>query len=164
MRRPWRTDGAVERVVDADPATVYAVVSDISRVGERSPECRTATWGAGQPGAVGSTFLGRNRVGRLVRWSRRCEVVTAEPAVAFAFRTLPERWDISRQDSTTWSYRLEQVERGTRVTHSYEITTLPHQPLRWIFGMLLPDHRDMRPQMAHNLAVLRDQLSTGTST
>jgi len=163
MRRPWRTDGSVERVVDAGPATVYAVLSDISRIGERSPECRSATWEAGQPGAVGSTFRGRNRVGKLVRWSRRCEVVTAEPGVAFAFRTLPERWDVSRQDITTWSYRLEEVQHGTRVTHSYEVTRLPHQPLRWIFGLLLPDHRDMRPQMAHNLAVLRDQLSTSAS-
>lgn len=160
-RRPWRTQGAVERVVDADPAAVYALLSDVTRVGERSPECHSATWEDGDPGVVGSIFRGRNRVGLLARWSRRCEVLRADPGVDFAFRTLPERWDVTRQDSTTWAYRLEEVEHGTRVTHSYEITRLPHRPLRWLFGRLLPDHRDMRPQMAHNLAVLGDQLAAG---
>jgi hypothetical protein len=98
-------------------------------------------------------------VGRLARWSRRCEVLRADPGVAFVFRTLPERWDVSRQDSTTWTYHLSATGDGTRVTHSYEITRLPRRPLRWIFGLLIPDHRDMRPQMAHNLAVLADQLT-----
>lgn len=158
MKRPWRTHGAVEQLVEADPATVYALLSDVTRVGERSPECRSASWEGGEPGMPGSVFRGRNRVGRLVRWSRRCEVVQAEPGVAFAFRTLPERWDVSRQDSTTWAYHLREVEHGTHVTHSYEITRLPHRPLRWAYGRLLPDHRDMRPQMARNLAVLADQL------
>lgn len=162
-RRPWRTHGSVERVVSADPATAYALVSDVTRVGERSPECRSATWETGTPGAVGATFRGRNRAGLLARWSRRCEVLRADPGVTFAFRTLPERWDVTRQDSTTWSYHLEPAGKGTRVTHSYEITRLPHRPLQWLFGRLLPDHRDMRPQMAHNLVVLDDQLGRRTT-
>lgn len=158
--RPWRTQGYVERVVDADPLTVYAVVSDVTRVGERSTECRSATWELGPPGMPGSVFRGRNRVGRLARWSRRCEVTRADAGVAFEFRTLPERWDPSRQDSTTWGYRFERVDGGTLVTHSYEITRLPRLPFRWLFGRLLPEHRDMRPQMMHNLAALGDQLAS----
>jgi hypothetical protein len=157
--RAWRTAGEVELVVDGDPALVYALVSDVTRVGERSPECRSAEWDSGEPGTVGATFRGRNRVGRLARWSRRCEVVRAEPGVAFAFRTLPERWDVTRQDSTVWAYQLEELAHGTRVTHSYEITRLPHLPLRWLYGRLLPDHRDMRPQMAYNLAALATQVA-----
>jgi hypothetical protein len=151
-------------MIGADPATVYAVLSDVTRIGERSPECRSAVWEGGAPGMVGSTFRGRNRAGRLARWSRRCVVLRAEPGVAFAFRTLPERWDVSRRDSTTWTYHLEAVDQGTRVTHTYEITRLPYRPLRWVFGRLLPDHRDMRPQMAHNLAALGEQLDRGAPT
>jgi hypothetical protein len=157
-RRPWRTDGSVDVVVDADPETVYALLSDVTRVGERSTECRSASWESGEPGTVGATFRGHNKAGALARWSRRCEVVRADPGSAFVFRTVPERWDVTRQDSTTWSYELEHVADGTRVTHSYRITRLPHAPLRVLFGLLIPDHRDMRPQMRHNLDVLAAQV------
>ena len=159
MSRPWRTSGSVELVVDADPGTVYARVSDVTRIGERSTECRSATWVSGEPGARGSVFRGRNRWGWAARWSRRCEVTEADPGRAFAFRTLPERWDVTRRDSTTWAYALEQVEGGTRVRHSYGVTMLPLRPLRAVYGVLLPHHRDMRPQMVENLTALRDQLA-----
>jgi hypothetical protein len=161
-RRPWRTTGTVEQVVDATPAQVYALVSDVTRIGERSPECHTATWHSGVPGTVGAVFRGRNRVGLLARWSRRCEVTAAEPGRAFAFRTLPERLDPTRRDSTTWTYRISPVDGGTRVEHSYEITLLPLRPLRAVYGIAIPDHRDMRPQMQQNLAALDRLLATSS--
>jgi Polyketide cyclase / dehydrase and lipid transport len=160
--RAWRTSGSVDLVVPAQPDDVYGVVSDVTRIGERSPECHTARWLPGAPAAtVGAVFRGSNRAGLLARWSRRCEVVAAEPGRAFAFRTLPERLDMSRRDSTTWRYDLEPVDGGTRVRHSYEITLPPPAPLRALYGVLLPHHRDMRPQMRANLEVLRDQFSAG---
>jgi hypothetical protein len=158
--RPWRTSGSVERVVPADPDAVYALVSDVTRIGERSPECHAARWLPGSPaGAVGSVFRGSNRVGLLARWSRRCEVIAAEQGRAFAFRTLPERLDVSRRDSTTWRYDLDAVAGGTRVTHSYEITLLPLRPMRALYGRLIPQHRDMRPQMHANLEALHRLLA-----
>jgi hypothetical protein len=155
--RPWRTAGSVELVVTADPDDVYAVVSDVTRIGERSPECHTARWLPGAPsGSLGAVFRGSNRAGWAARWSRRCEVVAAEPGRAFAFRTLPERLDVSRRDSTIWRYELEPVDGGTRVTHSYEITQLPLRPMRALYGVLMPHHRDMRPQMQANLDALNE--------
>ena len=155
----------VELVVPADPVDVYRVVSDVTRIGERSPECHTAAWLPGAPhGAVGSVFRGRNRSGWAARWSRRCEVVAAEPGRTFAFRTLPERIDLTRRDSTTWRYDLEPVVGGTRVAHSYEISRLPLRPMRALYGVLLPHHRDMRPQMQANLEVLRDQFAPEHAT
>lgn len=159
-RRPWRTGGSVDLVVPADPEDVYAVVSDVTRIGERSPECHAARWLPGAaPGAAGAVFRGSNRAGRAVRWTRRCEVVVADRGRAFAFRTLPERLDVSRRDSTTWRYELEPTDRGTRVTHSYEITALPLRPVRALYGVLLPQHRDMRPQMRANLEALARQFT-----
>ena len=158
--RTWRTSGSVDLVVPAEPEAVYAVVSDVTRIGERSPECHTADWLPGAPaGTVGAVFRGRNRAGWAARWSRRCEVVAAERGRAFAFRTVPERLDVSRRDSTTWGYDLEPVDGGTLVTHSYEITVLPLRPFRAVFGALLPDHRDMRPQMRANLEALHDMFA-----
>lgn len=158
-RRPWRTSGAVELVVPADPQAVYELVSDVTRIGERSPECRSARWESGEPAAVGAVFRGLNRVGWAARWSRRCEVTAAEPGRMFAFRTVPERLDLTRRDSTTWRYEIEAVEGGSRVRHSYVITRLPLRLFRAVYGVLLPQHRDMRPQMRDNLAMLAEQLS-----
>lgn len=150
--------------VPADPDAVYAVVADVTRIGERSPECHRAGWLPGAPaGSVGAVFRGSNRSGWAARWSRRCEVTVADPGRAFAFRTVPEWLDVSRRDSTTWRYDFEPVDGGTRVSHSYEISRLPLPPMRALYGVLLPHHRDMRPQMLANLEALRDQFTAPTT-
>lgn len=159
-RRLWRTEGAVDTSITAAPAEVHAVVADVTRTGERSPECRAAEWLPGSvPGAVGSRFRGRNRAG-VARWSRICEVTVNEPGSRFAFRTVPERVDLSRRDSTTWSYTFVSEGDGTRVAHSYEITMLPLRPFRALYGRMLPHHRDMRPQMSETLEALKVSLES----
>lgn len=157
----WRSEGEVELLIAAPPDVVYAAVADVTRTGERSPECRKAEWLPGPvPATVGARFRGRNRSG-LARWSRVCEVIEAEPGRSFAFRTVPERFDPSRRDSTTWRYTLAVDPDGrTRVTHSYEITLLPLALFRALYGRLLPHHRDMRPQMAETLQALKASLES----
>jgi hypothetical protein len=154
MSRTWRTSGSVERVVPARPDDVYREVADVTSTGERSDECRRVEWlgGAREP-AVGARFRGHNRSG-LARWSRVCEVVEAKPGEAFAFRTVPERIDPSRHDSTTWRYDLRPHEGGTLVRHSYEVTVMPFRAFKLLFGVLMPHHRDMRPAMQHTLDAL----------
>ena len=160
MGREWRTTGSVERHVAAAPEEVYAVVSDVTATGELSGECRRAEWlpGSPQEPAAGARFRGHNK-SRLARWNRVCEVVEAEPGRAFAFRTVPERFDPSRMDSTVWRYDLDPEGDGTRVRHSYEITMLPLRPFRALYGVLLPEHRDMRPSMRRTLDSLAERLS-----
>ena len=48
----------VERVIPASPETLYGIVTDGSRIGEMSPECRSATWVGKTQAAevVGSDF------------------------------------------------------------------------------------------------------------
>ncbi len=157
-RRTWRTEGSVDTFIAAPLGDVYAAVADVTRIGERSPECRAAEWLPGStPGQVGSRFRGRNRSG-IARWSRVCEVTANDPRSRFVFRTVPERIDPSRRDSTTWSYTFVPEGHGTRVTHSYEVTMLPSRPFRALYGWLLPHHRDMRPQMTQTLAALKEAL------
>ena len=158
--RVWRTEGAVDTFIAAPPSDVHAAVADITRTGERSPECRAAEWLPGStPGAVGSRFRGRNRSG-LARWSRVCEVTANDPGCSFAFRTVPERIDLSRRDSTTWSYTFVSEGDGTRVSHSYEITMLPLRPFWVLYGRIFPHHRDMRPQMSETLEALKKSLES----
>lgn len=154
----WRAGGKVDVHVDAPPEAVYDVVADVTRIGERSPECRTAAWLDGSDRAsVGSRFRGRNRWGMFARWSRTCEVLVAAPGDELTFRTVPTR-DPSRRDSTVWSYRLSPEGAGTRVVHSYEVVLMPLLPFRLLYGAMLPQHRDMRPQMQENLDRLKHQL------
>lgn len=160
MGTAWRGGGSVERVIEADPQEVYRLISDITSVGERSDECRSADWLPGGPRepVVGARFRGRNRSG-VARWSRVCEITAAVPGRTFAFRTVPERWDPSRADSTTWRYDLEPSPEGTLVRHSYEITQPPKKPFKALYSVLLPQHRDMRPAMAETLRRLADKLA-----
>lgn len=161
MGTAWRNGGSVERLVAADPQAVYRLISDITSAGERSDECRAAAWLPEGPRAavVGARFRGRNRSG-VARWSRVCEITEAEPGRAFAFRTLPERWDPSRADSTTWRYELEARAEGTTlVRHSYEITRPPKQPFKALYSVLLPQHKDMRPAMEETLRRVADKFA-----
>lgn len=156
--RPWRRSGSATVTIGASADVVYERIVDVTATGERSLECRTAEWLPGaEPGTVGARFRGRNRSG-LARWSRVCEVIEARPGAAFAFRTVPHRFDPSRSDSTIWRYRLEAEGDATIVTHEYEIVTLPSPLFRAVYGRLLPHHRDMRPHMAHTLEALRREV------
>lgn len=156
--RPWRRSGSTSLAIAAPAHVVYERVVDVTGTGRRSLECRTAQWLPGaEPGAVGARFRGRNRSG-LARWSRICEVVEAEPAAAFAYRTVPHRFDPSRADSTIWRYRIHPDADATVVTHEYEIVQLPKPFFRALYGRMLPHHRDMRPHMAHTLDALKAEL------
>jgi hypothetical protein len=156
MARAWRDEGSLECVIDADAGAIYARIADVSTAGDRSVECRSCEWLPGvAPGTVGARFRGRNR-SALARWSRVCEVTEAEPGRRFSFRTVPERFDPTRADSTTWSYLLVPEETGTRVPHAYRI--------KWLYGQLFPQHRDVRPQMRHTLETLRAELEAPESS
>jgi hemerythrin-like domain-containing protein len=151
----YRRRGQVSLHIDASQQDLYDVVADVTRIGERSPECHTARWLPGPPQhAVGARFRGYNKKG-LIRWSRKCEVITADPGHAFAYRTIPERVDLSRRDSTTWTYLFTPEAIGTRVTHSYDVTLPPLRAFIALYRRVMPQHSDMRPAMTDNLTALK---------
>ncbi len=157
----YRVRGQVSLDIQASPQALYDLVADVTRIGERSPECYAARWLPGlPPHTVGARFRGQNRKGP-IRWSRVCEIVTAEPGQEFAYRTIPERADLSRRDSTTWSYRFTPGNTQTRVTHSYDVTQLPLRPFLALYRRLMPQHADMRPAMTRNLAALKQTAEFG---
>ena len=151
----YRRRGQVSLHIEAASQDLYDVVADVTSVGERSPECHKARWLPGSlPHTVGARFRGYNKKG-LIRWSRVCEVVTADPGHAFAYRTIPEPVDLSRHDSTTWTYRFTPEATGTIVTHSYEVTVPPMRPFLALYKRIMPQHADMRPAMTDNLTALK---------
>lgn len=134
--------------VEASPEEVYAIVSDVTRTPEWSPEVIRCRWvdGADRP-KVGARFRGTSR-SRLVRWTCTCEVVTADPGREFAFRTL---FDRVNKDSTTWRYTFEPRDRGTVVTESYEVHDPPTRLIRVVAGLFGDRPEDMTTHMETSL-------------
>jgi hypothetical protein len=160
MGNEWRRQAAAQLQIDKPPSAVYARIVDVATVGRRSLECHRATWldGSVPPGQVGSRFRGHNRAG-LLRWSRVNEVIEAEPDRRFTFRTVPQRLDPTRADSTRWTYTIEPIGgHGSLVTHAYRIERLPIGPLRWVYGKVMSHHRDMLPHLQYTLEALRVEL------
>jgi hypothetical protein len=141
---------SVSKDISAGADELYELIADVTRIGDWSPECRSARWLDGATHArVGARFRGVNRWG-LVRWARLCEVTVAEPGRRFAFRTVPT-WLM--RDSTSWRFDLEPLsDGGTRVVESYQVLrALPTLMQRWLVSVLMPHHFDMRPHMASTL-------------
>ena len=114
------TSGSVSMVIAASPGLLYAMISDVTRMGEWSPECRSCTWTSGSGPAVGATFTGHNEVsGRA--WQRDCVVVEAEMGRVFAWQT---------ERPVTWRYSFEVVDGGTLVTEFFDAPFLatPERP------------------------------------
>jgi hypothetical protein len=154
VRRPWRTGGEASLVIDASRELLFDLVADVRSTPARSHEVQGCRWISGAPASVGSRFRGSNRSG-LIRWSRVCEVVSATAGEDFAFRTVPERRDITRGDSFLWGYHFEPEGTGTRVTHYYSVVKPPAPWLLVLYGILMPHHRDARPALWHTLQQLQ---------
>lgn len=148
-----RLSGEVTRDIAVDADELYRWVSDVTRTPEWSPEVRRCDWLGDAPGAaIGARFRGRNRW-RVTAWSRSCEVTVVDPGREFAFRTLPGRL---APDSTTWTFRFAPIPGGTRLTLSYRITQpLPAGQERLAL-LLLPHHRDRRPDLDASLGRLAE--------
>ena len=108
-------DVTVSREIKAPPSVVYAMVADLPRMGEWSPECERVEWTKGAAGpALGATFTGHNRNGRH-SWSTHGEVVVADPGREFAF----EVRSVLNMPVSRWSYRFEAGDGGTTATESW---------------------------------------------
>lgn len=109
------TEGvSVEREIAAPPERVWALIADMTRMGEWSPENRGGTWLDGATGpAPGGRFKGRNQSG-FRRWSTICTVTDCEPGRVFAFDVFKGPFAVAR-----WSYHIEPVGDGCRVTERW---------------------------------------------
>ncbi|MBO0844366.1 MAG: SRPBCC family protein [Nocardioides sp.] len=150
--RPPR--GEVSVHIDAPPDQVWALVSDVTRIGEFSPETFDARWTRGSTGPeVGASFKGhvkRNGVGPTY-WSP-CQVTACVPNEVFEFA-------VGSDDMTlnNWGYRLEADGDGTEVTEYFRLE--PSLPMRVYWTVLGPlrgrtNERGMRTTLERMKAVL----------
>ena len=113
------TQGSASIEINRDPATVFAAIADVTRMGEWSPECTSGRWVGGATGpAVGAKFEGDNRLAiagiTLKKWTTTSVVTACVPGELFEFVA---------EEYTTWRYEFEPAGTGTKVTESYEYAT-----------------------------------------
>jgi hypothetical protein len=109
--------------IERAPEDVYAIVSDVTRIGELSPVCQSGAWddpiGAG---AEGAWFTGHNAIGEFT-WDTHCRVVVAEPGREFAFINHGPKGEA---ELVRWGYVFEPQGDDTKVTETWQI--LPAYP------------------------------------
>ncbi|MEP1122614.1 MAG: SRPBCC family protein [Ilumatobacter sp.] len=145
--------GSATTTVAAPIGDVYAAVTDVTRMGEWSPECVECRWVGGAIGpAIGARFEGDNvaAIGpiTLKRWTTTCEVVEARQDSAFAFVA---------EGNTTWRYEFAERDGRTIVTESFS-----HPPYvgwqKWVYGRLANRRKAMTTGMEATLGRIKHAL------
>jgi hypothetical protein len=112
--------------INRPAAEVFAVVADVTRMGEWSPECTTCRWVAPATGPLGATFEGDNVASlgpiSLKKWTTTSEVTAFEQDRVFEFFA---------EGITTWRYELAEADGVTTLTESFS-----HEPFTGTQGFL----------------------------
>jgi hypothetical protein len=140
--------------IAAPAADLYALVADVTRMPEFSPEILECHWLDGATGpAVGARFAARNKVPGRPSWVNKPVVTEIVPDKSFAFART-EKF----AGTVEWAYTFEPDVSGTMVTESYRVTK-PLSPMGWfIIGTLFgrKDRRtDLRAGMDQTLERMR---------
>ena len=134
--------------IAAPSEQLWAMVADVTRMGEWSPENVGGRWLGDATGpAVGARFRGSNRRGWR-RWSTTCTVVAAEPMRAFAFDV-----EVAGIPASRWIYEFRPDGDATVVTETWT----DRRP-RW-FARLAGVTMGIRDIRAHNRANIEETLA-----
>ncbi|MHB8340574.1 MAG: SRPBCC family protein [Mycobacteriales bacterium] len=146
---PGAARGEDSVTINATPELVYALVSDVTRTPEWSPECVRVEW---QDDAAevrpGARFVGHNQQGGR-EWAMECVVDEVTPGHRFAFHTVR-----GGRTRTQWGYRLApSTSGGTVLTEWYERVASPPLVARLVERIVLGG------RAKHNAANLRASLA-----
>ncbi len=150
MAKPEPVNIRVERIIEAEPELIYDLVSDVTRMGEWSPETVEAEWLGDATGpAVGATFKGKNKLGPN-SWATKPTVTLADRGRTFAFK-------VPGKSGPTWRYDFERTRGGTRVIEA--VIQERRSPL---FIRLLQRRAgvtDREDSLRENMTITLDQLA-----
>jgi hypothetical protein len=142
---------SAETVIDAPAEAIWAVVCDVTRVGEWSGECRGCSWvGEVRVPIPGARFRGANRRAWL-RWTRLNEIITVNEPFQLNWRTIPSG---PYPDSVEWQIDLVPENGSTRVRESFTVLAMPRlmERLLWV---VVPAHRDRTHDLESDLKRLK---------
>ena len=131
---------------------VWALVSDLTRMGEWSPETQRVEWLDGATeAAVGVRFKGHNQAG-VRRWSTTGTITVADPPSTLA-------WDVTSVGGLAvaqWRYEIERItDTSCRVTES---TTDRRGLLMKVLGNLATGVKDRGDHNAEGMRVTLERL------
>lgn len=144
--------------IDAPPERVWAIVSDIERMPEGSPELQAVEWLDGRSGPeLGARFAGHNRHQALGEWSTTSQIVEYDPPRVFAWAVGDPEWP-----AAIWRFSLEAQEGGTLLRHwvqvgpgrsglSVAIERMPDKEQKIVFVRL----REFEANMGATLAAIK---------
>jgi hypothetical protein len=112
-------------VISRSPGDLYEMISDVTRMGEWSPICKTCWWDEGAGPRVGAIFTGRNEDGQRT-WETRSEIAAADPGKEFAW--------VVQATGTRWGYTFAAVDGGTKLTETWEFPPAAADVFKQRFG------------------------------
>jgi uncharacterized protein YndB with AHSA1/START domain len=138
---------SVTREIAAPAERVWELVSDVTRMGEWSPENTGAQWlGGATKAASGAKFRGTNQSDKR-SWKTVATVVDCTPGRAFSFHVKAGPFDIAE-----WRYDFEPAGAGCTVTETW--TDRRGGLMRWLGGKV----SGVDDRAAHNRAGMQQTL------
>lgn len=132
-------EGSID--IDASPEKVWAVISDLSRMGEWSPQCRKQIVRGG-PVKVGTKTININRRGLLV-WPTTATVVRYEPNKEVAYRI--------NENNTVWSYTITPNGDGVRLTERREAPEGTTKVSQFLVDKVLGGEKDFEAELSRGI-------------
>ena len=134
--------------INAPVAKVWALVSDLSRMPQWSPQCRLMK--AFGPMRQGTRTINVNRRNRMF-WPTTSVVTEVIPEKKIAFRV--------NQNNAIWSYELEPTDSGTRLVESRHaengVTPYSNMTVNALFGGVPSFERELVDGMNQTLARIK---------
>jgi hypothetical protein len=145
--------------IACSPSELYAMVADVTRMGEWSPVCKACWWDEGAGPEVGAWFTGRNETPERT-WERRSQVVAAEPGKEFAF--------VVGGNLVRWGYAFTPAGDGTEVTESWEVLPVGVERFNERYGTTAREQlanraEDARTGIPETLAALKRAAESAVS-
>lgn len=111
-------DLSISRQISATPSAVFAAITDITRMGEWSPENHANEWKGGVSQAeVGASWVGHNRNGDL-EWSTESRVSQLVPDQKFFFECIAPAHD--NFHFANWGFEIEAADGGSKITQHWQ--------------------------------------------
>lgn len=129
--------------MNAAPDKVWSLVSDITKMGEYSPEVVEAEWLGGatgpEPGARYRGHVKRNEKWPILYWTT-CEITECKPGEVFEFAVV-----FGDRKVNVWRYEFRATpDGGTDVTESYDLGDNLWTKIWYPLGGVLRDRRNQR--------------------
>jgi uncharacterized protein YndB with AHSA1/START domain len=140
--------------IEAPPAKVWALISDLRLMPRWSPQCRLMK--ALGPVRQGTKTINLNRRNYMV-WPTTSQITEVIPERKLAFRV--------NENNTVWAYELEPTETGTRVIESRHaengVKPASNFLVSTLFGGVPSFERELVDGMNDSLARIKAAAETG---